>query len=308
MICTPIGSGVERHRHRHHRQADERDRLRVDAEIRPHRQLDAVEHRRSAGRCCGAVQGVAGARIDVDALEQLQHLRRDTSGGISAPSRPAAPGPWRRRSAGRAPPGSKSCGARAQAIEMQRRAFGRGDDDRRRRARARLRESRSRASAPSALATRSTAAQRLGRRAAAEIAAGDRDAQAVDAALEQPAAPARRAGRRRPDRRDRGPAWRRRRARGRGPMRANGPEMIEARDERETCARATAGHRSASGRTCRRATTARGSSRWCRSRARAAPGRRRPRRRSRPTSRRSCASVSCGLREGPSWTFSPVKS
>ena len=66
----------------------------------------------------------------------------------------------------------------------------------------------------------------------------------------------------------------------------------------ESCPRATAGRRSASGRTCRRTRTARGSSRWCRSRARAAPGRRPPRRPSRPTSRRSCASRSCGLRDG----------
>ena len=181
---------------------------------------------------------------------------------------------------------------------MQRRALGRGDDigrgarargfgdldlARRRRAPSATRCDRR----PAPRATRPCGNSRRRRRCAGRRCRGRATAR-----------PARPAGRRRPDRPGRGPAWRRRRARGRCAVRANGPEMIEARDEREACARATAGRRSASGRRCRRTTTARGSSRWCRSRARAAPARRRPRRPSRRTSRRSCGSRSCGLRDG----------
>ena len=84
MICTPIGSGVERDRHADDRQSDKRNRLRVDAEVRPHRHLDTVEDEglladggRGAGRC---------RRKDrIDLVEQFEHLGRDTSGGISAP-------------------------------------------------------------------------------------------------------------------------------------------------------------------------------------------------------------------------------
>ena len=96
----------------------------------------------------------------------------------------------------------------------------------------------------------------------------------------------------------RGPAARRRPARGRARERANGPEVVEAGDERDSCRCAAAGRRSASGRRRRTATPARGSSRWCPSRASAAPGRPPPPRPSRPTSRRRCASRSCGLRVG----------
>ena len=67
----------------------------------------------------GAVQGVAGARIASTVLEQLRALRRDTSGGISARGSTSAagiiaPAISRSRTAG-----SKSCGARAQPVEMQ---------------------------------------------------------------------------------------------------------------------------------------------------------------------------------------------
>ena len=92
-----------------------------------HRHLDAVEHerlladlRRRAGR---------RRREDrVDVVEQLAARARDTSGGISAPVTTSgagtmAPAISRSRTAG-----SKSRGLRAQAVEMQRRAFGRGDD------------------------------------------------------------------------------------------------------------------------------------------------------------------------------------
>ena len=70
------------------------------------------------------------------------------------------------------------------------------------------------------------------------------------------------------------------------------PSARTARDDRgwrrtETCPRARAGRRSASGRKFRRARRARGSSRWCRSPARSAPARPRPPPRSRPTIRRS---------------------
>ena len=67
-------------------------------------------------------------------------------------------------------------------------------------------------------------------------------------------------------------------------------EMIEARDEGKRPCRGTAGRRSASVQKSRRTTTAPGSSRWCPIPAPAAPGRHQPRRRSRPTSRRSSAS------------------
>ena len=120
-----------------------------------------------------------------------------------------------------------------------------------------------------------------------EIAAGDGDAQTVGAALEQ-----RRDRLGRPFGADRivgvetlhrivGEREIARGARER-------PEMIEARHEGKGARAATAGRKSASNRICRTARTARGSNRWCRSRARAAPARRRPPRPSRRTSRRSC--------------------
>ena len=202
--------------------------------------------------------------------------------------------------------GSKSPRARAQPVEVQGRALGGGDDVGGRARPRRFREFDD-ARRVQRLGDALDGGQRLGRGAALEIAAGDRDAQARRCRAPSAAAPARPAVWRRPDRRDRGPAWRRRRAPGRA---SSAPAAPDDRGSPRTgrCGRATAGHRSASGRTGRRARTARGSSRWCRSRARAAPARRPPRRRSRPTSRRSCGSVSCGLREGPSCTFSPVKS
>ena len=134
---------------------------------------------------------------------------------------------------------------------------------------------------------------RFRRHPVAEIAAGDGDAQAIDAAREQ------------------------RQRRFHRPLGADGIVGIgalhgvvarrevgdsareRARDDRsstrtESSRRATAGHRSASTRTRRTATTAPGSSRWCRSRARAAPAAPPPRRPSRRTSRRSSATCRAG--------------
>ncbi len=147
---------LERHRHGHHRQADERDRLGVDADIGAHRQFDAVEHeihlaqlRRGAGR---------RRRDDhVDVLEQPPAPARDTSGGISARGRPAAPAPWRPRSAGRAPPDrSRSARVRRRSRCSEAPSVV-GDDVGRRTGAARPRAARSIVVAPSALATRATA-------------------------------------------------------------------------------------------------------------------------------------------------------
>jgi len=94
MICTPIGIGSSGTAPRPP-EANEGNRLGVDADIGPHRKLDAIkqerrlpELRRGAGRC----------RCDdhVDGFEQLQYLARyqrrnfcarSTSGaGIIAPA------------------------------------------------------------------------------------------------------------------------------------------------------------------------------------------------------------------------------
>ena len=64
------------------------------------------------------------------------------------------------------------------------------------------------------------------------------------------------------------------------------------------------GRRSASGRRCRRARPAGGSIRRCRSRARAAPCRRRPRRPTRRSIRRGCGPCAQGFRVGPKAEFS----
>ncbi len=126
MICTPIGIGSQRDRHRDHRQADEGDRLGVDADIGAHRQFDAVEHegrlpefRRDAGR---------RRRDDhVDRLEQLQHLR-----AIPAAEFLRAVDQRRRHHRAR----QQAVAHRrieivrplAQPVEMQRGALGGGDD------------------------------------------------------------------------------------------------------------------------------------------------------------------------------------
>ena len=117
---------IERDRHRHHRQPDEGYRLGVDADIGPHRQLDAVEHevhltefRRHAGR---------RRRDDhVDGLEQLQHL-----GAIPAAEfLRAVHQRCRNHGAGQQPVAHRRIEIAwplAQPIEMQRGAFAGGDD------------------------------------------------------------------------------------------------------------------------------------------------------------------------------------
>src|SRR5262249_50612697 len=64
---------LERYRHRHHRQADERDRLGVDAEIGAHGKLDAVEHE---GLLADGGRGARRRRREhgVDMSKQGEHL------------------------------------------------------------------------------------------------------------------------------------------------------------------------------------------------------------------------------------------
>ena len=80
MTCMAIGIG-QRHRHGHDRQADERDRLRVDSDVRPHRQLAAVEHEGLLPDQ-GRRQGVAGAGPST--LSNSLSTHSCTSGGIFA--------------------------------------------------------------------------------------------------------------------------------------------------------------------------------------------------------------------------------
>ena len=126
ITCTPIGSGFKRHRHGNDRQADERDRLRVDADVGPQRHLLAVEHegllpdqRRDAGR--------RRREDDVDlsnsSSTRSRYQRRNFCAWTTSAAGTIAPAISRSRTAG-----SKSLGAAAQPVEMQRRAFGRGDD------------------------------------------------------------------------------------------------------------------------------------------------------------------------------------
>ena len=128
MICTRDRQRLQRHRRRHHRQADERDRLGVDADVRRAAASRRRRARRSAGRCVGATQGVAGARMTSTSPEQSRapasrYQRRNFCAWTTSDAGTIAPAISRSRTAG-----SKSCAARAQAVEMQRRAFGRGDD------------------------------------------------------------------------------------------------------------------------------------------------------------------------------------
>ena len=105
---------------------------------------------------------------------------------------------------------------------MQRRAFGRGDDIGRR-ARARGLGNLDLARRAERLGDARHGLARLGNSAVAEIAAGDGDAQAADAAPSSGVTGSAGARRCRPDRRRRAPASRRRRARDRSTLRANGP-------------------------------------------------------------------------------------
>ena len=106
--------------------------------------------------------------------------------------------------------------ARAQTIEMQRRAFGRGDDVGRG-ARAGGFRDFDLAGDAERLGDALDRGQCLRECALAEIAAGDRNTQAVLAAADERGESARSAGRRTPGRPGRSPAWRRRRARARRP-------------------------------------------------------------------------------------------
>ncbi len=266
--------------------------------------LDAVEHeghlpefRRDAGR---------RRREDhVDRLEQLQHLR-----AIPAAEFLRAVDQRRRDHRAR----QQAVAHRrieivrplAQAIEMQRGAFGRGDDI-----------GRGAGARGFGNFDRSRRAKRLGdardgldgfrENIVLEIAAGDRDPQTADVLRQQ-----RRHRLGRPRRAGRivriRPLHRVIGQREIADVARERAEMIEARDERKRARARQPAVGRLQARKCRRTTTAPGSSRWCPSPAPAAPARRRPRRRSRRTSRRSSASRSCGLREGPSCTFSPVKS
>jgi hypothetical protein len=106
MICTPIGSGAQRHRHGHRndRQADEGDRLRVEAEIGAHRHFDVAERehlladqRRRARR--------RRRQDGVDLGEQLQHLasryqRRNFCAFTTSEAGTIAPAISRSRTAG----------------------------------------------------------------------------------------------------------------------------------------------------------------------------------------------------------------
>ena len=235
----------------------------------------------------GATQGVAGAMITSTDLEQLQHLR-----AIPAAEFLRAVDQRRRDHRARhqaiAHRRIEIVRALAQAIEMQRGAFGRGDD-----------VGRGAGAGGFGNFDRSGGAERLGdardgfdglrENILLEIAAGDAIRRPPRSPARAATSPARSAASCRPHRRHRVPASRHRPARDRRRCARTGRDDRSLR-QTETTARATAGHRSASGRRCRRTTTAPGSIRWCPTPARSAPDRRRPRRRSRPTSRRSSAS------------------
>ena len=179
MICTPTGSGDSGTGTATTGKPDERDRLGVDADVRAHRQLDAAEDEGLLiDRRCRAWRG--RRQNDVDVIEQLEHAVAIPAAKFLSAASPARPDHCAGHEAV-AHDRLKVARPCAQAIEMQARALGRGDDEgggacpfgfrnvdfagdgeRRRDAldgRARLRE-----------------------QALAEIAAGNRDAQAVRAA------------------------------------------------------------------------------------------------------------------------------
>ena len=74
----------------------------------------------------GAVQGVAGARITSTSLNNSSTCVRYQRRNFCA-CPPGQPAPWRPAISRSRTTGSKSRGAPAQAIEMQRRALGGGD-------------------------------------------------------------------------------------------------------------------------------------------------------------------------------------
>ena len=253
----------------------------------------------------GATQGVAGAMITSTDLEQLQHL-----GAVPAAEFLRAVDQRRRDHRARQQPVAhrriEIVRPPAQPIEMQRGAFG-GGDDIGGGAGARGFGNFDRARGAERLGDAGDGLDRFGENVVLEISAGNGDPQGRRCPAPAAARPARRAACCTPHRRRPAPASRHRPARDRRHCARTG------RDDRssprtETSARATAGHRSASVQRCRRTTTAPGSSRWCRSRAPAAPGRP-PTALPEPPDEPPVIRVgSCGLRDGPSCTFSPVKS
>ena len=203
MIWIPIGQRLERYRHGDDRQPDERNRLGVEAEVRAHRQVDAGEleglladRGRGARRC---------RRQDrIDALEQLAHF-----GLIPAAEFLRLDGERSRHHGG----GDETVAHRrieivralAHALEMQARAFDRGDQIG---GRARERGLRN-LDLVIGMQRRGDAVERdmrFRKQAFLEIAARDRDAQTVGAALERLGGRLDPRARRTPDRRDRRPA------------------------------------------------------------------------------------------------------
>ena len=246
MICTPIGRPAALGTgHRDHRQSDERDRLRVDADIRPQRHLLAVQHERLlADRRRDAGSRRRQDRVDIArtaAAPRSRYQRRNFCACTTAAAGTSAPAISRSRTSG-----SKSSGRGAQPLQMQRGAFRRGDD---------IGGGCGRAAPPESRSLGRTQRrgdgihrrQSLGRGAGAEISARRGNAQPGNArvAARRPARPG---DRRRPDRPDRDPASRHRPAPGR---RRNAPT---ARDDpgwkrTENCRPATAARRSVSVRT-----------------------------------------------------------
>ena len=253
------------HRHRADRQADERDRLRQQAEARPRRQALAVDLEPLGADCRRDAR--RGRRDqDVDVAQQLGDARREPAAHALRLHHPRR----RQQRAGEEAVARQRLevgGARGAGRAGAGCAFGVGDEERggarARRPRAARRASR----APSASATRATAA-----RASASAARGNSRRAPRCAARRRAAASVRRRRLDRPRSTHAGScaigALHRvvderevaRRARER-------PEVIEAARRTDRCRCAAAGRRSASGRTRRTATPARGSSRWCRSRA-----------------------------------------
>ena len=279
IICTPIGTARLAESAREHRQADARDRLRQQA--RGSRAAAVLSGVRSI-RCRWRARDTAWPRaISTSTVaQQRADAHRDTTRGRAAPSRTTTPGssaPARKRSRDRA----RSLVARAQVCEVQRAALACGDDERGRTAGDATSGIRPRRVPPSAAHARSTARARR-RRMRIEVAAEACDAQARRRPAARIARPAPPGAARTPDRL--GPRPAARRSSGEiGERRGERAEMVEAATKGYEPVRGSRPNVGFSPR-CRTATPARGWSRWCRSRARAAPGgdRGRP---SRPTSR-----------------------
>ena len=131
----------------------------------------ATEHHRLLAELRAPRQGVAGASITstsrTAAATSSWNQRRNFCACTTQAAGTMAPAISRSRTAG-----SKSAARRAQPVEMERRAFGRGDEVGGGAGACASGNSTLRV-APSASAQRRTAAKRLGLAAAREIAAGD---------------------------------------------------------------------------------------------------------------------------------------